>query len=98
MISPWFCDDGRAENCSMHFPHFPRPCGAYVAKSQEGGAVMSMDGVYSAKSQEGGAVMSMDGRYSAKSQEGGAVLFSNLATEKCHLKKAYYDHAGFVYA
>ena len=35
---------------------------------------------------------------SAKSQEGGAVLFSNLATEKCHLKKAYYCHAGFVYA
>jgi len=31
---PWWS----AENCSMHFPHYPHPCGAYSAKSQEGGA------------------------------------------------------------
>ena len=28
--------DGRAENCSVHFPHFPCPCGSYFARSQGG--------------------------------------------------------------
>ncbi len=32
--------DGRAENCSLHFPHSPRPCGSYGARSQDGGAIM----------------------------------------------------------
>ena len=36
--------DGRAENCSLRFPHFHHPWWSYSAKSQEGGAVMSMDG------------------------------------------------------
>ena len=31
---------GRAENCSLHFPHSPRPCGSYGARSQDGGAIM----------------------------------------------------------
>ena len=35
--------DGRAENCSMHFPHSPRPCGSYVARSQDGGANNAVD-------------------------------------------------------
>jgi len=35
--------DGRAENCSMHFPHSPRPCGSYVARSQEGGVNNAAD-------------------------------------------------------
>jgi len=42
--------------------HFHHPWWSYSARSQEGGAVMSMDGRYSARSQEGGAVMSMDGQ------------------------------------
>ncbi len=36
--------DGQAENCSLHFPHFPLSVGSYSARSQEGGAVMSRDG------------------------------------------------------
>jgi DNA repair protein RecO (recombination protein O) len=52
--------------------------GRYVARSQEGGAIMSMDGRYVARSQEGGAIMSMDGRpcsrYGSRSQEGGAIM------------------------
>jgi len=34
----------------------------------------------------------------AKSQEGGAIVFSNMVTEKCRLKMAYYCQVGFVYA
>ncbi len=60
--------------CNDAFSALPTSMWVVSARSQEGGAVMSMDGRYSARSQEGGAVMSMDGRYSARSQEGGAVM------------------------
>ena len=36
--------DGRAENCSMHFPHSPRPCGSFPHGARDGDAVMSRDG------------------------------------------------------
>ena len=70
--------DGRVENCSLHFPHFPRPCGRMLQGARKavrlctgstGGKLLPAFStlptpmwVVSAKSQEGGAVMSMDGR------------------------------------
>ena len=72
--------------------------GRYSAKSQEGGAVMSMDGRADNCSLHFPHSPLPCGSYVAKSQEGGAVVFSNMVTEKCRLKMAYYCQVGFVYA
>ena len=35
-----YVQEVRAENCSMHFPHSPRPCGSFSQGAREGGAIM----------------------------------------------------------
>ena len=56
------------------FSALPTSMWVVFARSQGGGAIMSMDGRYFARSQGGGAIMSMDGRYFARSQGGGAIM------------------------
>ncbi len=35
-----YVQEVRVENCSLHFPHFPHPCGSFPQGAREGGAVM----------------------------------------------------------
>ena len=67
--------DGRAENCSLHFPHSPRPCGSYSARSQDGGAVMSRDGRAENCSLHFPHFPLPCGSFCARSQEGGADVW-----------------------